>query len=237
MTDFYSKLALYYDEMYREIDYEGHSKHLHEIIQQHKKTSGNKLLDVACGTGTHIKYLLDYYDTSGYDLSDEMLEVARKKCPTIEFLQGDMITLDLGRKFDVITCLFGSISYMTEKTDLAATIKKFSQHTVSGGVVIIEPIFTKETYHEGSLGITCLDLQEIKISRVNATKRDGDIAYLNFHFLISTRESGVEHFIDPSPMGIFSRDTYLSIMQENDLITEFITPGLTKEGLFIGVKR
>ena len=237
MTDFYSKLAQYYDDMYNEIDYKGHSSRLHEIIRENKKTSDNKLLDVACGTGTHIKYLQDHYDATGYDLSNEMLEVARKKCPNTDFIQGDMVSLNLGRKFDVITCLFGSISYLTKEKDLATTIKKFSQHTFTGGVVIIEPIFTKETYHDGFLGITSLDLPEIKIARVNATKRVEDIAYLNFHFLISSRENGVEHFIDPSPMGIFSRDTYLSIMEENGFLAQFIEPGLAKEGLFIGIKR
>ena len=236
MTDFYSKLARYYDHMYSEIDYKGHSTRLHKVIQKYKKTGGNKWLDVACGTGTHINYLTNYYEATGFDLSSEMLEIAREKCPTTEFIQGNMVNLNLGRKFDVVTCLFGSIGYLTKEDELATAIKQFSQHTITGGVVIIEPMFTKESYHEGSLGITCIDLPEIKIARVNATRRVGEIAYLDFHFLISTKEDGVEHFIDPSPMSIFSRDTYLSIMEENKLLTQFIEPGLMKEGFFIGVR-
>jgi ubiquinone/menaquinone biosynthesis C-methylase UbiE len=57
MTDFYSSLAKHYDQMYSFIDYAENAKKLHKIIQRYKKSSGNHLLDVACGTGTHILHL------------------------------------------------------------------------------------------------------------------------------------------------------------------------------------
>ena len=237
MSNFYSKLAPYYDHIYSELDYRSQAVRVHEIIQEFKKTGGNRLLDVACGTGTHIKYLVDTYEATGFDLSSEMLVVAREKCPSVEFIQGNMVDLNLGRKFDIITCLFGSIGYLTKEGDLVKTIKHFAEHIVTGGVVIIEPMFTKETYHEGFIGISCVDLPEIKIARVNATKRVGEIAYLNFEFLISTRDNGIEHFMDPSPIGLFSRNTFLSIMADNRLSTNFVEPGLVKEGFFIGVKQ
>ncbi len=209
---------------------------LHEIIKKYKKSSGNEFLDVACGTGAYISYLKDKYQTKGFDISEEMLKVAREKCPEIEFIQGDMTSMKLDQNFDIITCLFGSISYLTTLDDLAEAIKTFSNHLSPGGITIIEPLFTVETYRDRSMNILCLDLPEIKIARTNVTMRDGDIAYLNFHFLISTRENGIEHFVDPSPMGIFSRNSYLSLMKDCDLSASFIEPGLSKEGLFIGIK-
>lgn len=236
MTDFYTKLAKYYDQMYGHIDYEDNSKKLHEFIQQYKKSDANRLLDVACGTGTHIMHLMDKYETMGFDLSDEMLKVARKKCPNIDFVQGNMVDLDLGRKFDVITCLFGSIGYLTTEEELARAINAFSAHSNEGGVVIIEPMFTKETVRDRSMGLVSLDLPDIKIARANVSRRVGDIFYLDFHFLISTMEDGTEHFIDPSPMSVFPRSTYIALMEDSGFSTQFVEPGLMKEGLFIGVK-
>lgn len=236
MPDFYSRLAKYYDTMYEFIDYEKNVADLHAIIQKYKKSSGNRLLDVACGTGTHISYLKHMYQTTGYDISAEMLEVARSKCSDIEFIQGNMITMMLDRKFDVIICLFGSIGYLTNRNNLEKAIQAFSNHVVTGGLLVIEPIFTAETYRDKSANILCLDLPEIKIARTNVTRRDGDIAYLDFHFLVSTQENGTEHFIDPSPMSVFSRSTYLQLMEESGFSASFIEPGLSKEGLFIGVK-
>ncbi|MFW9810604.1 MAG: class I SAM-dependent DNA methyltransferase [Candidatus Thorarchaeota archaeon] len=237
MGEFYSRLGRYYDQFYVHIDYEGNSRRLHEIIQRFKKSRGNSLLDVACGTGTHIKHLKDWYHPTGLDLVESMLEVAKEKCPDIEFFQGNMTDFDLGRMFDVITCLFGSIGYLTERNDLENAIASFSRHTEQGGILVIEPMFTKESVREGSIGITSLDLPDIKISRVNSTQIEGAVAYLNFHFLIATRENGVEHFIDPSPMSIFSRDLYISLMEKHGFETEFLEPGLMKEGLFLGVKQ
>ncbi|MFW9956309.1 MAG: class I SAM-dependent DNA methyltransferase [Candidatus Thorarchaeota archaeon] len=236
MTDFYSRLAKYYDQMYSFIDYQGHSSKLHTIIQQHKKSSGNTLLDVGCGTGTHILHLMDKYQATGLDLSKDMLEVAHEKCGSIDFIQGNMVTMNLGRSFDVVTCLFGSIGYLTTHEDLAKTINAFSKHLVSGGVAIIEPLFTLETARGGSMGILCLDLPEIKIARTNVSRKEGNLVFLDFHFLISTKENGTQHFVDPSPMGAFSKATYLELMQESGLSASFIEPGLTKDCLFIGVK-
>ncbi len=237
MTDFYTKLAKYYDQIYGHINYEINSKKLHEFIQQYKKSEGISLLDVACGTGTHIMHLMDKYEVMGFDLSEAMLTVARKKCPNIEFVQGDMVNLNLGRKFDVITCLFGSIGHLTTEKELAGAINTFSTHSNEGGVVIIEPMFTKETVRDRSMGLISLDLPDIKIARTNVSRREGDIVYLDFHFLITTREDGTEHFIDPSPMGVFPRSTYLSLMDSSGFSTQFVEPGLVKEGLFIGVKQ
>ena len=237
MTNFYTKLAKYYDQIYGQIDYENNSKKLHEFIQQYKKSEGISLLDVACGTGTHIMHLMDKYEAMGFDLSDEMLKVARKKCPSIDFVQGDMVNLNLGRKFDVITCLFGSIGHLTTEEKLAGAIKAFSTHSNEGGVVIIEPMFTKDTVRDRSMGLICLDLPDIKIARANVGRRVDNIVYLDFHFIISTREDGTEHFIDPSPMSVFPRSTYTELMEDSGFSTQFVEPGLMKEGLLIGVKQ
>ena len=126
--------------------------------------------------------------------------------------------------------------YLTKKEELAQAISAFSKHTKKHGVVIIEPMFTKETVRDVSMGLICLDLPEIKIVRSNRSRREGDIVYLDFHFLITTPENGTEHFIDPSPMAAFSRGTFLSLMKKSGLSAQFVEPGLMKEGLFIGVK-
>jgi len=236
MTDFYTKLAKYYDNMYAWVDYEGNSRKLHDIIQEHKISDSNRWLDVACGTGTHIMHLMDKYDAMGFDLSSEMLSIAKKKCPDIKFVQGNMISMDIGQKFDVITCLFGSIGYLTLEDELAQAISTFSKHTNHGGVIIIEPMFTKETVRDGSMGLISLDLPEIKIARANRSRREGDMVYLDFHFLVTTSKNGTEHFVDPSPMAAFPRSTFLSLMEESGLSAKFVEPGLMKEGLFIGVK-
>ena len=89
----YSNLAKYYDIIHSDAtwkDYKGDSQKIHKVIQQYKKTQGNNLLDVACGTGNHIKYLKRQYNITGLDLHKEMLDIARNKFPNIKFLQRDI---------------------------------------------------------------------------------------------------------------------------------------------------
>ena len=237
MGDFYSRLARYYDQMYVHIDYESAAQRLHEIIQKYKQSTGNRLLDVGCGTGTHIMHLKDKYQVMGFDISEEMLSVAREKCPGISFVQGNMVSMELDQVFDVIICLFGSITYLTTEEELNLVIQSFSKHATSGGVIIIEPLFVEETLRDRGMGLNCLNLPEIKIARSNVSRREGNVVYLDFHFLISTREHGTEHFIDPSPMGVFSKSAFNDLMEKNGFSVEIIEPGFDKEFLIVGVKK
>lgn len=52
----FDKSAPYYDVIYNAAgkNYKTESKRLRQFIRRHKKSKGNALLDVACGTGRHI---------------------------------------------------------------------------------------------------------------------------------------------------------------------------------------
>lgn len=53
--------------------------------------SGERILDAGCGTGRHIGRLLAAGATvTGMDFSEGMLEVAAKRYPDVDFVQGDL---------------------------------------------------------------------------------------------------------------------------------------------------
>ncbi len=236
MTGIYEIMAKYYDEMYSWKDYEKETQRLVEIIGKYKSTEGTNLLDVGCGTGAHINYLRQRYKVTGVDLSEEMLKVARDRFKDVQFFQQDMTTMNLDMKFDIMTCLFGAIGHLTTEEKLSDAIETFAKHTNSGGVVIIEPFLTAENIHPKSIGLLTLDNPDIKVARVNASRMEGNILYLNFHFLIATKE-GVEHFVDPSPMGIFPKSVFKNTMEDNGFKVDYVEPGLMERtGLFVGVK-
>ena len=72
---------------------------------------GGTVLDVACGTGRYTRQLLEHgYKVGGVDISDEMLEFARKAAkgnPNLLFLQkGDAEKLPFDdNEFDGVTCI------------------------------------------------------------------------------------------------------------------------------------
>ncbi|MBI5711929.1 MAG: class I SAM-dependent methyltransferase, partial [Chloroflexi bacterium] len=99
------KSAALYDAIYSWKNYADETEKIHALIQKHKGSPGNALLDVGCGTGAHITHLKKFYTAEGLDLDDQLLEVARQRHPGTTFHYGDMADFNLNRTYDVIVSL------------------------------------------------------------------------------------------------------------------------------------
>ncbi len=233
----FKKQAVYYDAIYESQgkDYQKESRKLHEVIGQYKKSKGNSLLDVACGTGGHFPHLSNWYAVEGLDLDEGMLKVARERFPEGTFYQGDMAEFQLGKEYDAITCLFSAIGYTRSPKGMSKAIKNMSQHLAEGGVLIIEPWFTPEEWWVGDPHATFVDRPDLKIARLNTSDREGDVAIINFHFLVGTK-SGVEYFTELHELGLFTEGEYLAAFEGAGLETTHDAEGLTGRGLYIGIK-
>src|SRR5260370_37730006 len=77
-----------------------------------------------------------WFAVEGVDLTPAMLAVARARLPGIPLHEGDMRTLDLGKTFDAVTCLFSSIGYMTDPAELRGAIARLAAHVAPGRVVL-----------------------------------------------------------------------------------------------------
>lgn len=233
----YRELAKYYDLIYSFKDYKKESNKIYKLITKYKKSNWNSLLEVACGTWHHLQYFKQYFSCTGVDLNQGILEVAKKKLKDIIFKKADMINLNLNKKFDVITCLFSSIGYVKTHTNLKKTIKNFSKHLKTGGVIIIEPWFTKSRYKSGSIHMKTYESKDIKIARLSVSKIKGNISINDMHYLIGERNKKVEHFIDRHEMGLFEIDKTLQFMQQSGIKSIFQKNGLMKDRwLLIGIK-
>jgi len=136
----YDKSARIYDLLYVGSgikDYPAEAAELHRIIQEACPTA-KTLLDVACGTGAHLVEMQRWYTVEGVDLSPAMLAVARTRLPGVPLREADMRTLDLGKTFDAVTCLFSSIGYMHDPGELRAAVARLAAHVAPGGVLILD---------------------------------------------------------------------------------------------------
>lgn len=59
----YERQAVFYDAIYEAQgkDYKKEAEQIREVIEKHKVSSGNELLDVGCGTGGHFPFLREWY--------------------------------------------------------------------------------------------------------------------------------------------------------------------------------
>lgn len=229
----YAELARYYDKIYSLKDYADEAGRLTAIIRGYLRSEGRRLLDVACGTGRHLEYLREQFDVEGLDISPEMLETARQKNPGVPFHQGDMADFDLGRSFDVVTCLFSSIGYVKTMERLKKALTCMVSHLVPGGVLVIEPWFTTGSWHPGTVHGLFIDEPELKIARVNTSFVDGRISYFDLHYLIGTPQ-GTEHYVEHHELGLFERKEIQDILTGLTLEVSYAEEGLTGRGLFVG---
>jgi trans-aconitate methyltransferase len=104
--------------------------------------NAKSVLDVGCGTGEHAIHLRKHFDFAGLDLDPQLVDIARVKNPDCEFHVADMVDFDLGRKFDVVLCLFSSIGYVKTIEKMKSTLWCFSKHLEPDGAIVVEPWFT-----------------------------------------------------------------------------------------------
>ena len=96
-------------------------------------------LDLCCGTGSLLGPVCEAgYEAVGVDLSRHQLKYARRNAPAATLVRADVRELDLGRRFDVITCLFDSLNYLTEPADLLRAFRRARRHLARGGLWVFD---------------------------------------------------------------------------------------------------
>ena len=233
----YHSFADYYDLLHARKDYAGEVKKIRQIIKRSQKSDGCELLDVACGTGRHLSYFKNHFSCTGIDLHKGMLKVARKKVKGVTFKQAEMARFRLRKQFDVITCLYGGISYALSISELQKTLDNFSRHLKPGGVVIIEPYFTSKQFKPNRPKLSTIETKDIKIARVSLSRRKRNLATREMIIAIADRKNGVFSFEDERDVALFSVEQILAHMERAGFESTHIKNGITKQfDLYIGVK-
>lgn len=230
----FTKSAKFYDALYNFKDYKTASEKLHNVILS-KNPNAATLLDTACGTGKHIEHLKKFYDAEGLDLNNELLEIARLRCPQNIFHSADMTDFHLNKKFDVITCLYSSIAYVKSLENLNKAVRCMSKHLNPKGLLIIEPWFSKETFWTDRITVNHYDEKDLKITWMYNSKRDEDLSILEINFLVGTPDE-VSYFKELHVLGLFDDNQYREAYKKSGFEVEYDEEGLFGRGMYIGIK-
>jgi SAM-dependent methyltransferase len=231
------KSEAYYDAIYNAVgkDYAHEVQLLHGLIQKHKTSPGSHLLDVACGTGSHIEHLQTLYQVEGLDLDEGMLAIARHRFPNIPFRHCDMLDFRLGTRYDVITCLFGSVAYVKTVNRLNQAVANMHRHLKPGGVLLVEPFLHPDSYISDKPHGLFVDQPDLKLCRMNISRREGNLSLLDFHYLLATSD-GIEHFTEHHELGLFTDAQYQEAFSACGLEPVHDPEGLDGRGLYLGVR-
>ncbi len=230
----FEKSAAYYDALYSWKDYPGEAAMIHSLVQQHCP-GARTLLDVACGTGKHLELLREHYEVEGVDLDANLLEIAEERNPGVAFHAADMVGFDLDRTFGVVVCLFSSIGYVQTEENLQRATAALARHVAPGGVLLIEPWLSPDVFEVGHIGLLVVDEPELKIVRMNESRRDGNVSVLEFHYLISEK-GPIEHLRETHRLGLFTEEQHLDALREAGLEVRPPTDLRMGRGLYVAIK-
>jgi ubiquinone/menaquinone biosynthesis C-methylase UbiE len=230
----FEKSAKYYDALYHFKNYDEASEKLQTLIQQNNPTA-KSLLDVACGTGKHLEYLSKNYLVEGFDLNPDLLEIAHARCPGVPFHQGDMVTMELNNKFDVITCLFSSIAYVKTVENLFSSVARMVLHLKPKGLLFIEPWVYPENYWVGRVTANFVDQHDIKIAWMYISEIENKVSVFDINYLVGTN-TGIEYFTERHEMGLFTHEEYQDAFHRVGFDAKYDPKGLFGRGMYMGKK-
>lgn len=134
----YTVFAQYYDRLLKNAEYEVRSEYISGFFNAYG-INGGKLLDLACGTGEFSKYFSQKgFEVTGIDLSEDMLTVAKSKCPDAKFIKGDISSFELSEKYDCCICCLDSLNHLTEKEEWINCFKSVYKALKTDGLFIFD---------------------------------------------------------------------------------------------------
>ncbi len=231
----FAKTVEYYDLIYSFKDYVAEAGKIRALIRN-AHPDARSVLDVACGTGEHAKALSQDFAVDGIDLEPGFVDIARRKMPSGSFVVADMRQFQLGKKYDVVQCLFSSIGYLTSGDEVIAALRCFGDHLAEGGIILVEPWLTPDVWRVGSPFLTPpVDRPEIKICRMSVSGRDGHLSLLEFHYLIANAD-GVEYLREDHRLALYTVDEMLAFFQAAGLEASYEPEGIFGRGLYTAVR-
>ena len=219
-----------YDAIYHFKDYAHECARLRCVIND-LVPGARTILDVACGTGEHARFLQQHYAIDGVDINANYLRAARLKNSSGNYTRADMVNFDLGRTYDVVTCLFSAIGSLRSFERLELAIACMARHVRPGGALIVEPWFTPEQWRPGRRFILVGDVAGDKVYRLSNGIGEGQLSVLLYHYLRCTL-AGIEHYSERIELGLFTRDEMIWAFEFAGMQAWFDPVGLTGRGLY-----
>jgi SAM-dependent methyltransferase len=134
----YDAFALFYDAFTSASDYEHWTEEVLRLAAGHGLT-GDRLLDLACGTGkSFLPFLSRGYRVTGCDSSQAMLDVAAAKARGVELVQCDLRELPMLGSFDLVTCFDDSLNYLHDSDDLLCAFRGIAANLAPDGLVLFD---------------------------------------------------------------------------------------------------
>ena len=189
------------------------------------------LLELGSGGGSLAFHLKPHFALTLTDISPGMLAVNRTVNPECEHILGDMRSLRLGRRFDIVL-VHDAIMYAITPDDVRATLQTAAMHCRPDGMVMVVPDFTREVFAPGTDhgGRDAPDGRGLRYLEWAWDPDPSDHTYVvDYAFLLRERDGTVRVEHDRHIEGLFSRSQWLGWFSEAGLSAASALDGWGRE--------
>ena len=220
----YGELAPWFHLLTHPDEYAEEAAHILALARAACRRPPRTLLELGAGGGNNASHLKRDLVCTLTDLSPDMLAVSQGLNPDCEHIEGDMRTLRLARRFDVVLA-HDALAYLLSEADLAAAIATAAHHLAPGGAAILLPDAVSESFapatshggHDGPDGRSLRYLEWTHALEPGARSAEVDFALL-------LREPGKPTRLeqDRHRIGLFPREAWRRLIEAAGL--ERVTP-------------
>src|ERR1044072_225959 len=138
----FGPVAPYYDELMKPVPYRMWVSY-YLLLLAHQQYTPKTMLDVCCGTGTMCELMTrEGFDLSGFDISPEMIQVARTKAAekklNIRYEVFDAAEAAMGDTYDAAFSFFDSLNNILDPQRLQMSFDRVFEHLKPGGSFIFD---------------------------------------------------------------------------------------------------
>ena len=137
MTIFNVEYSEIYDLAHVDKSYARETGQIISYMSSKGLTLHSSILDFGCGTGKHLEQFikLGYRNVSGYDISSDMLEIAKARNSNLS-LYDDIASVP--QKFDFIYSLFDVVSYQVTERSLENYFNQLQTVSAPGAWILLD---------------------------------------------------------------------------------------------------
>jgi SAM-dependent methyltransferase len=220
VTEFYEGIADWWPVISPPSEYAEEAALYVEMIRGAARSSGlgpvREVLELGSGGGNNASHMKRAFALTLVEPADRMREVSRALNPECLHFAGDMRNVRLGRTFDAVF-VHDAVDYMTTEDDLLAALATVAAHLSPGGVALVVPDATAETFEEATEHGGGEDAGGRKARYLQWTlpPAPGETSYtVHYAFLLRELDGSVRTVHDVHRCGVFGRATWLRLFAE-----------------------
>jgi SAM-dependent methyltransferase len=197
-------------------DYIEEAEFLTNIIRDYLEFEPNTMLHLGCGGGHIDMTFKKYFEITGIDKSENMLNLARGLNPDCIYKSGDMREIRLDERFDV--CLiYDSVNYMLTKEDLKKVFETAYFHLKPDGLMLTVVEETPDKFVQNKTKTNSRKKKDIELTYIEHWYDPdvNDFTYETTFVYLIRRKSDLSIEVDKHICGMFELDVWEKLMIES----------------------